>query len=79
MLFWRLLEGLILACDKNVGRPVDHLERCAYFSDFKYGFRFSPSTEDLVTVVSDRTVRGFQKSSATRAVVFDIFKDCSKV
>ena len=35
-------------------RIVDHLEKCGLFSDFQYGFRSSRSTEDLLTVVSDR-------------------------
>ena len=35
-------------------RIVDHLEKCGLFSDFQYGFRSSPSTADLLTVVSDR-------------------------
>ena len=29
------------------------------FPDFQYGFRFSPSTVDLLTVVSDRIDRTF--------------------
>ena len=44
---------------------VDHLEKCGLFSDFQYGFRSSPSTADLLTVVSDRIVRAFNKSGAT--------------
>ena len=35
---------------------VDHPEKCGLFSDFQYGFRFSQSTADLLTVVSDRIV-----------------------
>ena len=35
-------------------RIVDHLEKCGLFSDFKYGFRSSRSTADLLTVVFDR-------------------------
>ena len=37
--------------------------------DFLYGFRFSRSTADLVTVVSDRIARDFNRFEATRAVV----------
>ena len=35
-------------------RIVDHLEKCGLFSDFKYGFRSSRSTADLLTVVFDK-------------------------
>ena len=47
---------------------VDHLEKCGLFSDFRYGFRSSRSTVDLLTVVSDRIVRDFNRSGATRPV-----------
>ena len=46
-------------------RLVDHLEKCGLFSDFRYGFRSSRSTLDLLTVVSDRTARAFNSSGAT--------------
>ena len=55
-------------------RIVDHLENCGLFSDFQYGFRSSRSTADLLTVVSDRIARAFNRSGATRAVVLDISK-----
>ena len=38
------------------------------FFDFQYGFRSSQSTADLLTVVSDRIARAFNRSGATRAV-----------
>ena len=44
------------------------------FSDFQLGFRYSQSTADLLTVVSDRIARTFNKSEATRAVALDISK-----
>ena len=44
---------------------IDHLEKCGLFSDFQYGFRSSRSTADLLTVVSDRIARAFNKSGAT--------------
>ena len=44
---------------------VDHLEKCGLFSDFQYGFRSSRSTADLLTVVSDRIARAFNRSGAT--------------
>ena len=42
---------------------VDHLEKCGLFSDFRYGFRCSRSTANLLTVVSDRIARAFNRSS----------------
>ena len=53
---------------------VDHLEKCGLFSDFQYDFRSSRSTADLLTVVSDRIARAFNRSGATRAVALDISK-----
>ena len=44
---------------------VDHLEKCGLFSDFQYGFRSSRSTADLLTVVSDRIARAFNRSGTT--------------
>ena len=55
-------------------RIVDHLEKCGLFSDLQYGFRSSRSTADLLTVVSDRIARAFNRSGATRAVALDISK-----
>ena len=49
------------------------------FSDFQYGFRSSQSTADLLTVVSDRIARAFNRSGATRAVVLDISKAFDRV
>ena len=50
-----LLSMVSKAFEKLVNnRIVDHLENCGLFSDFKYGFRSSQSTADLLTVVSDR-------------------------
>ena len=42
-------------------RIVDHLDKCGLFSDFQYSFRSSPSTVDLLTVVSDRIAWGILK------------------
>ena len=44
---------------------VDHLEKCGLLSDFQYGFRSSQSTADLLTVVSDRIAKAFNRSAAT--------------
>ena len=60
-------------------RIVDHLEKCGLFSDFQYGFRSSRSTADLLTVVSDRIARGFNRSGPTGAVALDISKAFDKV
>ena len=60
-------------------RIVDHLEECGLFSDFQYGFRSSRSTADLLTVVSDRIARAFNRSGATQAVALDISKASDRV
>ena len=60
-------------------RIVDYLEKCGLFSDFQYGFRSSRSTADLLTVVSDRIARAFNRSGATRAVALDISKAFDRV
>ena len=60
-------------------RIVDHLEKCDLFSDFQYGFRSSRSTADLLTVVSDRIARTFNRSGATRAAALDISKAFDRV
>ena len=60
-------------------RIADHLEKCGLFSDFQYGFRSSRSTADLLTVVSDRIDRAFNRSGPTRAVALDISKAFNRV
>ena len=60
-------------------RIVDQLQKCGLFSDFQYGFRSSRSTADLLTVVSDRIARTFNRSGATRAVPLDISKAFDRV
>ena len=60
-------------------RIVDRLEKCGLFSDFQYGFRSSRSTADLLTVVSDRIARAFNRSGTTRAVALDISKAFDRV
>ena len=47
-------------------------------SDFQYGFRSSRWTVDLLTVVSDRIARAFNKPGATQSVVLDISKAFDK-
>ena len=53
-------------------RIVDHVEKCVLFSDFQYDFKSSQSTDNLLTVVSDRIAGVFNRSGATRAVALDI-------
>ena len=52
-------------------RIVDHLEKCGLYFDFQYGFGSSRSTADLLTVVSDKIARAFNRSGATRTVALD--------
>ena len=61
-------------------RIVDHQEKCDLFSDFQYGFRSSQSTADLLlTVVSNRIARVFNRSGTTRTVALDISKAFDRV
>ena len=50
-----------------------------FFSDFQYGFRSSQSTADLLTVVSDRIARVFNRSGTAPAVALDISKAFDRV
>ena len=50
-------------------RLVNHPEKCSLSSDFQYDFKSSKSkTTNLLTVVSDRIARAFNRSGATQAV-----------
>ena len=61
-----LLSVISKVSEKLVNnRIVDQLDNCGLFSDFQYGFRSSQSTADLLTVVSDRIARAFDRSGAT--------------
>ena len=60
-------------------RIADHLGKCGLFSDFQYGFRSSRSTADLLTVVSHRIARAFNRSGVTRAAALDISKAFDRV
>ena len=60
-------------------RIVDHLENCSLFSDFQYGFRSSRSTAHVLTVVSDRIARAFNRSGTTRAIALDMSKAFDRV
>ena len=60
-------------------RIVDHLEECGLFSDFPYGSMSSWTTADLLTVVSDRIARAFNRSGATQSVAVDVSKASDRV
>ena len=60
-------------------RIIDHLQKCGLLSDFQYGFRSSRLTADLLTVVSDRIARAFNRSGTSRAVALDISKAFDRV
>ena len=74
-----LLVFFLLLVKYLNNRLIDHLEKCNIFSDFQYGFRSSRSIVDLLTVVSDRMAKVFNKSGATRAVAVNILKDFDRV
>ena len=67
--------------DSNLNnRVVEHHKRCGLFSDFHCGFRSSRSTSDLLTVVSDRLARGFDRSGTWYiTVALDISKGFYRV
>ena len=71
---------LVKSFEKLVNnRIVDHLGKYGHFSDFQYSFRSSRSTADLLTVVSDRIARAFNKCGATRALALDMSKAFDRV
>ena len=53
---------------------VDHLKKCGILSDFQYGFRSSRSTAVVLTALSYKIARAYNKSGATRAVALDMSK-----
>ena len=58
---------------------VDHIDKCGLFSNVQYTFRSSRSTADLLTVLSDRIARAFNRSGATGTVALDISKTFDRV
>ena len=56
-------------------RIVDH----GLFSDFKYSFQSSRSTAHLLTVVSDRITRAFNRSGAMQTGALNISKVFGRV
>ena len=50
-----------------------------HFFNFRYGFRSSRSTADLLTVVSDRIARAVNRAGATQIVALDILEAFARV
>ena len=71
--------SLFSVVSKVFGELVDHLKKCDLLSDFQYGCRSSRSTADLLTVVSDKTARAFNRSGATQAVALERSKAFDRV
>lgn len=53
---------------------VNYLKNGSHFCNFRYGFRFSYSTADLLRIVPDRITSVFNRSGVTRAIAFDFSK-----
>ena len=49
---------------KLVNRTVECPEKYGLFSDFQYCYKYSQSTANLLTVVSDKIARAFNRSGA---------------
>ena len=62
-----LLSGLSKVFEELViNEIVNDLENCgSMVSNFQYGFRSSLSTGDVLTVVSDKITRAFNRFGAT--------------
>ena len=60
-------------------RTVDHLKKGGLFYDFPYGFRFSPSTVDLLTFVSHSIASSSYRSGDTLTVALDISMPSNRV
>ena len=68
-----LLSAVSKVLEKLVNNEtVDHLGKCSLFSDLQYGFRSSRSIADLLTVVSDKIARDFNRSRVNRVVTLDV-------
>ena len=60
-------------CEKLVNtRLVGQLKKCGLLFDIQYSFTSSQSSAYLLTIVSDRIARAFNRSEATRIVALDI-------
>ena len=60
-------------------RIVDRLEKYGLFSDFQYDFRSFQSTADLLTVISARIARAFNRSGSTCVVALNISKVFNRI
>ena len=62
-------------------RLFNHLEKCAVFSNFQYGFRSCQSTVELLKLyaVTVRIKRAFNRFNAARSVILDISKAFDKI
>ena len=78
------LASLLSVVSKFFEKLVDNgifdlLEKCSLFPDFQYDFKSSGSTTYLLTVVSARIARAFNRSGAVQAVALDISKAFDRV
>ena len=60
-------------------RLLHYLEKCCLFYDLQYGFMSSCSTADIVTKVSDRIARSFNRSGTSIVVALEISKAFNSV
>ena len=75
-----LLSLVIKVFEKLVNdRIADHLKKCWFFSDSRYGFKSSRSTADFLVVVFDRITKVFDRSDDTQAVELDLSKAFDRV
>ena len=74
-----LLSVVSKILEKLVNNRIDSPREMQPFFDFQYGFRSSGSTADLLTVVSDRIARAFNRSETTPAVALNISKAFDRV
>ena len=71
------LQSIVFEKPVN-NRVVDHLQKWGPFSDF-WWFQSSQLIEDLLTVVTERIARAFNRFWPTRAVALDILKAFNRV
>ena len=60
-------------------RTVDYPEKCAFFFNFRHGFRSFLLIADLLTVVCITISRVFSRSGTTQALALDISKAFNRV
>ena len=60
-----LLSVVSKVFEKLVNNRInDHLEKCGLLSNIQYSFRYSRSTASVLTVVSNKIARAFNRSGA---------------